>query len=150
MKTDRDIPAIRLTLTPMVDLTFLLLVFFMLLPFRSLERQVSAYLPRTRPWHGPILPVDGPTIRVELQRSRGEWSTRVRLLDTYLGSGEKAFRRLDARIAAILAHQEELPGLLDAAGDVPHQDVIRCVDSFRKAGVKFLEFTGAPPPGRDS
>jgi biopolymer transport protein ExbD len=38
-------PAIKLMMTPMVDLTFLLLVFFMLLPFRSLERQVGAYLP---------------------------------------------------------------------------------------------------------
>jgi biopolymer transport protein ExbD len=43
-------PAIRLTITPMVDLTFLLLVFFLLLPFRSLDRQFEAYLPHSGRW----------------------------------------------------------------------------------------------------
>ena len=32
-------------MTPLIDMTFLLLVFLMLLPMRSLERQVRAYLP---------------------------------------------------------------------------------------------------------
>jgi biopolymer transport protein ExbD len=94
--------------------------------------------------------VERVKIAVELRRRRGEGSTRVRLLDTFLGSGEKAFRRLDARIATITAHEPDLSGFLDAAGEVPHKDVIRCIDSFRKAGVEDLEFRGAPPPGRDS
>jgi len=33
-------------LTPLVDLTFLLLVFLMLLPMRGLDRKVAAFLPR--------------------------------------------------------------------------------------------------------
>jgi biopolymer transport protein ExbD len=94
--------------------------------------------------------VERATITVDLLRKKGERSTRVRLLDTFLGSGEKAFRRLDVRIAAIQARTDELPGFLDADGEVPHADVIRCIDSFRKAGVRYLEFKGAPPPGRDS
>ena len=35
-------------LTPLIDVTFLLLVFLMLLPMRSLERKVAAALPRDR------------------------------------------------------------------------------------------------------
>ena len=33
------------SLTPLIDVTFLLLVFLMLLPMRSLERKVAAFLP---------------------------------------------------------------------------------------------------------
>ena len=35
-------------LTPLVDLTFLLLVFLMLLPMRGLDRKVAAFLPADR------------------------------------------------------------------------------------------------------
>ncbi|MEN8150118.1 MAG: biopolymer transporter ExbD [Planctomycetota bacterium] len=34
------------SMTPLIDVTFLLLIFLMLLPMRSLERQVAAFLPR--------------------------------------------------------------------------------------------------------
>ena len=33
------------SMTPLIDITFLLLVFLMLLPMRSLEKQVAAFLP---------------------------------------------------------------------------------------------------------
>jgi len=47
-RTTDEAPEVKLQITPMIDVTFLLLVFFMLLPFRSLERQLSAHLPTDR------------------------------------------------------------------------------------------------------
>lgn len=151
MSRDGGNPELKLAITPMIDVVFLLLIFFMLLPFRSLERKLQAHLPKEKGiirWNIKIPP--RPKITVELLRKSGETETRIRLLDTLLGSGAEAFRTLDARIAAIHARNDELPGFLDAGNDVPHGDVIRCIDSFRNAGIEELEFKGTEPPGRDS
>ena len=45
-KKEHDSSEVKLQITPMIDVTFLLLIFFMLLPFRSLERKVAAFLPK--------------------------------------------------------------------------------------------------------
>ena len=148
MAKDGGNPELKLAITPMIDVTFLLLIFFMLLPFRSLERKVQAQLPKDRgisSWSVFVRPK--AKIEVLLARREGETITRIKLLDTLLGSGENGFRVLDDRIAAIHAKNDELPGFIHATAEVPHQDVIRCIDAFQKAGVDTLEFRGAPPHG---
>ena len=44
-KGTSDADDVKLQITSMIDVTFLLLIFFMLLPFRTLERKVAAFLP---------------------------------------------------------------------------------------------------------
>jgi len=149
-KQDGGNPELKLSITPMIDVTFLLLIFFMLLPFRSLDRRLAAFLPREKGLAPTIrnVPIE-PKISVVLHRKQGEPATRVKLLDTLIGSGETGFAALDERVRTIVARNRDLPGSIDATGFVPHGDVIRAIDSFRAAGVEKLEFRGAPPKGRE-
>jgi biopolymer transport protein ExbD len=140
---------IKLQITPMIDVTFLLLIFFMLLPFRSLERKVAAFLPKDRGLAKTKIKLEEkPKITVELKRKKTEKITRVKLLDQEIGSGDSGFNILDQRIKQIAGSNKELPGEINAWAWVPHADVIRAIDSFMKAQVTDLTFVGAPPPGK--
>lgn len=140
---------IKLQITPMIDVTFLLLIFFMLLPFRSLERKVAAFLPKDRGLAKTKIKLEEkPKITVELKRTKEERITRVKLLDSEIGTGVDGFNTLDARIRAIAGSNEELPGEINAWAWVPHRDVIRAIDSFMKGDVTDLTFVGAPAPGK--
>ena len=144
-----DHEEIKLEITPMIDVTFLLLIFFMLLPFRSLERKVAAFLPKDRGLAKTKIKLEEkPKITVELKRKKTENITRVKLLDQEIGSGTTGFDILDQRIKQIAKSNDELPGEINAWAWVPHMDVIRAIDSFMKASVTDLTFVGAPPPGR--
>ena len=148
-KEDQGNPEVKLQITSMIDVTFLLLIFFMLLPFRSLERKVAAFLPKNKgiAITTMIVPVK-PKIDVVLHRKKDEPQTRVKLLDTMIGRGDLGFRTLDSRVAEIHARNAELPGFIDATGHVPHGDVIRALDAFQKAGVRKVEFKGTRAKGR--
>jgi len=140
---------IKLQITPMIDVTFLLLIFFMLLPFRTLERKVAAFLPKDRGLAKTKIKLEEkPKITVELKRTENEKVTRVKLLDQEIGSGQQGFTILDQRIKQIAGNNEELPGEINGWPWVPHRDVIRAIDAFMKANVTDLTFVGAPPPGK--
>ncbi len=148
-----DQEEVKLSITPLIDVTFLLLIFFMCaMKFKTLERKVLAYLP-TDKGGAPIprfIPPEGK-ITVFLTRDKGEQATRVRLLDLEIGLDAPAFQVLDRRLKGIRRSpgNEEMPGELNAGPEVPHSDVIRCVDAFMKAGIREIDFVGTPPPGRE-
>jgi biopolymer transport protein ExbD len=140
---------LKLSITPLIDVTFLLLIFFMCsMRFKTLERKVQAWLPLT---HGQattkITPPPEDKIKVLLKRAPGETLTRVKLLDRELGAGETAFAELDRQLAAIHASAPELKGEIDALEEVPHGHVMRSIDSFMKAGVEEIEFRGTKEKG---
>ncbi|MHC4470297.1 MAG: ExbD/TolR family protein [Planctomycetota bacterium] len=141
---------IKLSITPLIDVTFLLLIFFLCaMRFKTLERKVQAWLPTT---HG-MVPTDfrkeQVTIDVRLGRKKGETMTRVSLLGQTLGVDDRGFAELDRKLASIHADSPDLPGKIDAKEEVPHGDVVRCIDSFMKAGVLEIEFVGTPRKGSE-
>jgi biopolymer transport protein ExbD len=144
---------VKLSITPLIDVTFLLLIFFMCaMKFKTLERKVAAFLPKEKGIsHTRIVVPDEPKITVTLKRERGDAETRVKLLDAEIGLGAEAFQTLDQRLTAIRKSpgNEKWPGELDAAAEVPHADVVRTIDAFMKAGINNIEFIGAPNPGRE-
>jgi biopolymer transport protein ExbD len=72
--------------------------------------------------------------------------TRVKLVDTELGTGDAAFARLDERIREILTRGADPKGEINAAGDVPHGHVVRTIDSFMRAGIHNITFVGTKKP----
>jgi biopolymer transport protein ExbD len=143
---------VRLSITPLIDVTFLLLIFFMCaMKFKTLERKVAAFLPKDRGLAKTKIKLEEKQkIQVELKRTKEETETRVKLLDAQIGIDDEGFRLLDERVRAIHSSQgnEETPGEIHAWAWVPHEDVIRAIDSFMKAGITDITFVGAPPPGR--
>jgi len=148
VKTEGGGEDVKLQITPMIDVTFLLLIFFMLLPFRSLERKVAAFLPKDRGLAKTKIKLEEKTkITVELKRKFTESVTRVKLLDQEIGVDALGFKALRQRIAQIAKSNDELPGEINAWAWVPHKHVIQAVDAFMVAGVTDITFVGAPPPG---
>jgi biopolymer transport protein ExbD len=149
-KTYKGDEEVKLSITPLIDVTFLLLIFFMCaMKFKTLERKVAAYLPKDRGLAKTKIKLEEkPKITVELKRKRGEKHTRVKLLDSEIGMDDAGFRLLDQRITSIHSSNAELPGEINAWAEVPHEDVVRAIDSFLRAGVEEITFYGAPPPGR--
>lgn len=140
---------LKLNMTPLIDVTFLILIFLMVLPFKTLERKVAAFLPKDRGLAKTKIKLEEkPKITVTLKRTATESQTRVVLLDRPLGVDDQGFSALDQQIAQISANDKEIPGEINAWADVPHQDVIRTIDAFVKAGVKDITFIGAPDKGR--
>lgn len=147
-KSEGGAEDIKLQLTSMIDVTFLLLIFFMLLPFRSLERKVAAFLPKDRGLAKTKIKLDETTkITVELKRTETERHTRVKLLDQEIGIDDQGFRALKQRIAQIAGANSDLPGEINAWAEVPHAHVVRVIDAFMAAKVSDITFIGAPPPG---
>ena len=64
-----------------------------------------------------------------------------------LGAGDAGFAELDRRIATIQREAPEIGGQIDAQQEVPHGHVVRCIDSFAKAGVAEVTFVGTKMPG---
>ncbi|MCU0726456.1 MAG: biopolymer transporter ExbD [Planctomycetes bacterium] len=142
---------VSLSLGPLIDVTFQLLIFFMCaMRFKTLERKLEASLPKDRGTRNTLerFP-EREKIVVDLRRGEGEDRTRIRLLGQDLGAGEEGFARLDTAIRGIRSSpdSEEFPGFIAAQSEVPHGDVIRCLDSFVAAGVATVEFEGARLPG---
>jgi hypothetical protein len=117
----------------------------MVLPFKTLERKVAAFLPEDLGRRCTPAVID-PRITVSLRPEAGTGETRIRLLDSVVGAGERGFARLDDGIARIHRDLPEAKGEIDAGGEVPHGAVVRTLDAFLKAGVFDVTFIGAPPP----
>ncbi len=136
---------VKLSITPLIDVTFLLLIFFMCaMKFKTLDQKVQAWLPTEKGLNPENTPVDPEEIAVQLVRGPEDTATRVRLLDTSLGDGDNSFVKLESRLIEIAERFEgDAPEVrIDAGGDVPHQDVMRCVDACLVAGLSEVRFRG--------
>jgi biopolymer transport protein ExbD len=148
---DIDTSKIELNMTPLIDVTFLILIFLMVLPFKTLERKVAAFLPKDRGLAKTKIKLEEkPKITVTLKRTAQESQTRVVLMDRPLGVDETGFMALDQQIEAISRNDKEIPGEINAWPEVPHQDVIRTIDAFMKNKVLDITFVGTAPPGKQT
>jgi biopolymer transport protein ExbD len=142
---------LKLNMTPLIDVTFLILIFLMVLPFKTLERKVAAFLPKDRGLAKTKIKLEEkPKITVTLKRTKTETQTRVVLMDRPIGVDDQGFLALDQQIAAIAKNDKEIPGEINAWPEVPHQDVIRTIDAFMKAEVTDITFVGTAPPGKQT
>ncbi len=157
----------ELPLTPMIDISFLMLVFFMLLPFKTLEAKLQTFLPTDRGMQPREYdPIDELRIEVRL-RARGfeqRWwgppdaRRRVRVPTAVAYEiGDSSFdsvERLGAHLRALLQLSRQLDPSLPVAGQiradttVPHKHVIAVMDLFLAADVSEVRMAGTRRPSR--
>jgi hypothetical protein len=155
------------SMTPMIDIVFQLLVFFLLtLHFRSVDHRIEAALPAEgfRPEPPPLVE-ERPRVRVTLTAPLGaDAPTRVRVgggaahalpgpEDTPAGRAARA-RVLDVVRADIAALARGQAGLGPVRGEirtpppggdaVVHGDVVAVLDAFLAAGVLDVTFEARP------
>ena len=133
-------------LTPMIDLVFLLLTFFICASVGRVSEQVletrlggeavksaATVAAADRPELGELV--------VVLVRAGGRTTATVNGADR---GGLAGLERVLAGLAAADA-AGEVPLVLDVAGDVPAGDVVRAYDAARAAGFADVAFAADPP-----
>lgn len=154
-------PAVRMDLTPMIDVTFLLLIFFMLtLEFTTLDSKLESRLPKqdgVNASHAP--PVERARVVIEVvaegtslePEGDGPWSgvgphrfgpDRV----LRYTCGPRAFRALaDVRayLAAEFARDPEIELVLDARRDTIYADAVAVIDLAGLVGIDTVTLAGA-------
>lgn len=148
---DREPDEARADTTPMIDVVFLMIVFFVCLDFRSLEAKLPAYLPKD---HGSatasVAPREQLVVRVHvaergtpvprphgkghaLEGHRVRWEVGPRLYHELADVGRE--------LARLAAEPVRLPCVVEATPGVCYDDVARTTDACHAAG--FTEITFA-------
>lgn len=132
-----------LNLAPMIDVTFLLLIFFSVTTtFKRAEGYLSARLPKDAGKPSVALPVSPIVVRVQ-QFGMGPGDYRIKLdqfLNTPATFGE--LTRLLEDIKGNPGFDENTPVVIAAESDVSWDHVVNCWNATLRAGYKNVAFGG--------
>jgi biopolymer transport protein ExbD len=160
-KTLRSGEETKMDMTPMIDVTFQLLIFFMCtIKFKTLEGKLAAYLPKDvgvntseaepKEKVDIILKVEKEGTKLDPYKDKpwsGEGAYRYgpdRVLDYNVGP--KRYETLDdlrARLSELYKADPERGATIDALPGIVYDDVIRVLDQAMTAGYTDITFKGA-------
>lgn len=135
---------VEISMTPMIDVTFQLLVFFIVtLQFRKLERELDSFLPTDR-GNRPLSARTPEELEVDvsLRRRGGEvvvlWSgARVEAADV-----AEACSIVERRLTAFKSRFPEAAARLDVGEGVLHADAVRVLDLLHRADFGTIRLAG--------
>ena len=150
----------ELEMTPMIDVTFLLLIFFMCtLKFKTLEGKLAAYLPKdvgvnsseSEPIEKVEILLQVITEGNKLDPYGEPWAGEGRFVydDTrviqYSVGARKTTNLADIakRIAELHKQDDERPATIDARPGIVYGDVVRILDEAMTADFTDITFVGA-------
>lgn len=153
-------PPVKVELTPLIDVTFLILIFFLFtIRFKTLEGRLEAWLPKdVGGGRADTVPVERARIAVQVV-SPGE---RLDPISSRPWSGEGAWRHGEDRVLRydagphptsslpavvrwltdLHAENPELEVVIDAREGVDYADVVGLVDAARLIGCESITFAG--------
>ncbi len=136
---------IRMEFTPMIDVVFLLLIFFMCtLKFKTLENKLATYLPRDKginPEFALLLPIEKLRLKLSMRGERCICFLNGRCIGAFPEASKAVFTRLNALRKA----NPESPAEIDPDPRVPHKHVVSLLDECLRSRVKEITFTGPLP-----
>jgi biopolymer transport protein ExbD len=125
-------------LTPLIDVVFLLLIFFMVSTTFIRETQLKIDLPEAG---GELLEVDSEVIEITIDR-RGDYSVNQRLLvNRELETLLRALREVGAQA------DPSRRVIITADADASHQSVVRAMDAAGRVGLSRVSITTRQPEG---
>ena len=135
----------KMEFTPMIDVVFLLLIFFMCtLKFKTLENKLATYLPTDK---GPSRNVEFPDpvekIRLKLSMSGGRCICFVN--GRAAGTVPASLRTVYDRLRQIRRALPESPVEIDPDPTVPHKHVVSVMDECIRARATEINFVAALP-----
>jgi biopolymer transport protein ExbD len=130
---------VSINLTPLIDVVFLLLIFFMVSTTFTRETQLSIDLPEAS---GPIKQAPEEQIEILIDESG-----RYRVNGQGLVDGR--MRTLQAAIYKLSAGDTTLPLVITADAQAAHQDVVRAMDAAGQMGFVHLSITTRQPASGD-
>jgi len=128
-----------LSLTPLIDIAFLMLIFFMSLPFRGLDFKLQSHLPKDGPnqWRAEVK--EPVKIRVRL---KGDGL--VYALGQHAASSAQGLDPVIRALGPAYAYE------IDAGTAVPWQGVVDAVNVLAAANCADVRFRGGPPLTREA
>lgn len=129
-------------MTPMIDVIFLLLIFFVCTAsFQAVEEtlptnlQLPGALESRLPPPEELLDLDEIVVKILYDAGRPHWQINQRDYQDLAG-----VRGVLAQVARL---KNDLPVILDVAGDVPLENVIDVYDACRRIGLSKVQFAAS-------
>ena len=156
----------KANLTPLIDVAFLILIFFMCLPFRNLDGKLAPFLPRESGWEVGERPPEAFRIQVHIvgrdEQSRA-WGPKNRRLSVTAPT-RVLYRFADGRttddLDVVGAHIRRMQraaetlrgatvrGKIKAGRRIPHKFVIAVLNRFAEERLLDVDFEGTSHPTR--
>lgn len=129
-----------INLTPLIDVVFLLLIFFMVSTTFEKETRIEVELPRAE----GVTDTSEPDERLEiLIDSTGRYYVNDQpVLDRYPET-------LSGAVAAAVADRSDLPVMIKADAQAPYQSVITAMDVLTRLGLTRMSFVASRMPEDD-
>ncbi|MCB1700051.1 MAG: biopolymer transporter ExbD [Pseudomonadales bacterium] len=131
---------VGINLTPLIDVVFLLLIFFMVSTTFTRETQLSIDLPEAE---GTVKESSERQIEILIDEA-GNYRVNGQ------GLVDNSMRTLQAAIYKISAGDTTMPMILTADAQAAHQSVVRAMDAAGQMGFVHLSITTRQPAGPDS
>jgi len=122
---------VGVNLTPLIDVVFLLLIFFMVSTTFKKETHINLNLPEAE---GEQVTAENKQIEIVISAS-GEYAINERALIN------DEFETLRAAIKKVGEGDTELPVIISADGKAPHQAVVNAMDAAGQLGYSRLSIT---------
>ena len=126
---------VSINLTPLIDVVFLLLIFFMVSTTFTRETQLSIDLPEAS---GATRDVDREEIEILIDET-GQYRINGQ------GLVDNRMRTLQAAIYKLSAGDTTLPMIITADAQAAHEDVVRAMDAAGQMGFVHLSITTRQP-----
>jgi len=126
----------ELNLTPLIDVVFLLLIFFMVSTTFQRESQIRVELPQASAEESPDSPPRFLDITVD--REGRFYVNQEEVINTELETLKQAIRKAAMR-------ESDLPVIINADAQSPYQAVIKVMDAASQLGYQRLSFATRLP-----
>lgn len=135
--SDREEDDVQINLTPLIDVVFLLLIFFMVSTTFSKESELRIQLPESS--DEPIQERRNPVLEVEISKD-GMYAVKGPDDDSaqqLLGTDRQVLYRA---LAAAGGNRSDLVTVIRADRQTPHESVVRAMDIARRLGHTDITF----------
>ena len=119
---------LAVNLTPLIDVVFLLLIFFMVSTSFNRESEIIVDLPEAS---NQEKPADVDTIEIVIDADGLFYVNNQQLVNTQINT-------LKAALNKVTEGKTDLPLVISADGKAPHQAVVMAMDAARQLGIVHL------------
>lgn len=141
-------------MTSMIDIVFLLLIFFILMPFKSPESRIESHLPKDSGLSAAKTeeePVDKIDIKISREGDNVDLATFAGVKVRINGTAIQTFSGLKNRLSDLRANLKidpaKVPVELNADEDVPFYFVLKALDYAKINGFSFIKYPAPPVLG---
>jgi biopolymer transport protein ExbD len=124
--------AARLTITPLIDVAFLVIIFFMALPLKRLAFKLPSHLPEGVGLRESEVEPEYP-VHIRVYKSGGRTAYML---------GDRRTERVNSLKPMFLYLGPNSPYEIDADPEVEWQDVLDVIDLLKEANCKRVRFRG--------